>query len=301
MPGHRRRRRRAARHRRRHAAGRPRRVPVRPRSRPGARGRVALDARARPPRPAAGERQPQPARLGARGVAQVLELLDEAHADGCRSSPRSPGRSIGLLACLEGSVHPLLFHPAYQEVADLPLAERVARSAGAGPRASGSSTRCPTTAGSSSDPCWTSSTAIGRSPTATSTTSRSPRTRSQRRRPGAGVAPMELVLEQLLAARRPRHALTPFFNYAYGDLSFTTRPTVTPTPAWGWPTRAPTAARSATAARPPSCSRTGPATARGARGSPRARRPPADPPDRRALRPRTTGACWRRAAAPTST
>ena len=36
------------------------------------------------------------------------------------------GRSIVLLACLEGSLHPLMFHPAYKEIEELPLAERVA-------------------------------------------------------------------------------------------------------------------------------------------------------------------------------
>ena len=56
----------------------------------------------------------------------VLGLLDEADAEGIPIVAQVAGRSIGLLACLEGSLHPLLFHPAYQEVADLPLDERLA-------------------------------------------------------------------------------------------------------------------------------------------------------------------------------
>ena len=41
-------------------------------------------------------------------------------------SAQVAGRSIGILYTLRGSVHPLLFHPAYAEVADLPMAERIA-------------------------------------------------------------------------------------------------------------------------------------------------------------------------------
>ena len=51
---------------------------------------------------------------------EVLRLLDDAHADGLDIVAQVAGRSIGILYCLHGSVHPLLFHPAYAEVADAP-------------------------------------------------------------------------------------------------------------------------------------------------------------------------------------
>ena len=56
---------------------------------------------------------------------EVLRLLDEAHADGLPIFAQVAGRTIGILYCLQGSVHPLLFHPAYQEIAHLPLPERL--------------------------------------------------------------------------------------------------------------------------------------------------------------------------------
>ena len=55
----------------------------------------------------------------------VLSELDRAHADGLAIYAAVAGRSIGVLMCLEGSLHPLQFHPAYNEVAHLPLFERV--------------------------------------------------------------------------------------------------------------------------------------------------------------------------------
>ena len=55
----------------------------------------------------------------------VLRLLTEAHADGIPIYSQVAGRSIGIMYCLHGSVHPLLFHPAYAEVQHLPMNERL--------------------------------------------------------------------------------------------------------------------------------------------------------------------------------
>ena len=55
---------------------------------------------------------------------EVLVKLDEAIADGIPIVAQVHGRSVGLLMCLEGSYHPLMFHPAYADIRDLPLAER---------------------------------------------------------------------------------------------------------------------------------------------------------------------------------
>lgn len=56
---------------------------------------------------------------------KTVELLDEANRTGQRIVAQVAGRSIGILMCLEGSIHPLLAHPAYHEVAHLAFAERV--------------------------------------------------------------------------------------------------------------------------------------------------------------------------------
>ena len=55
----------------------------------------------------------------------VLAKLDEAHDDGLNIIAQVAGRSIGVLMCLEGSFHPLAFHPAWQQIAHLPLHEQV--------------------------------------------------------------------------------------------------------------------------------------------------------------------------------
>ncbi len=44
----------------------------------------------------------------------VLAKLDEDRADGLPIFAQVHGRTVGLLMCLEGSYHPLMFHPAYQ-------------------------------------------------------------------------------------------------------------------------------------------------------------------------------------------
>ena len=44
---------------------------------------------------------------------EVLDKLDEAIADGIPIVAQVHGRTVGLLMCLEGSYHPLMFHPAY--------------------------------------------------------------------------------------------------------------------------------------------------------------------------------------------
>ena len=55
----------------------------------------------------------------------VLGLLEGADREGLDIVAQVAGRSIGILYCLHGSVHPLLFHPAYAEIGDLPMPERL--------------------------------------------------------------------------------------------------------------------------------------------------------------------------------
>ena len=89
---------------------------------------VAVDARVGEPLRADGEREIPP-RSPTRSPdlwREVLVKLDEAHRrphPDRRPGPRS--NPVGLLMCLEGSYHPLMFHPAYDEIRAASLAEQV--------------------------------------------------------------------------------------------------------------------------------------------------------------------------------
>jgi N-acyl-D-aspartate/D-glutamate deacylase len=150
----------------------------------------------------------------------VLDLLEEARDEGLPIVAQVAGRSVGLLACLEGSVHPLLFHPAYQEVAHLPLGERVVALAEP-ERRRRLVEEVPDDGGffrravlDKLDRYWPVADGdIDYEPVAAdSVTARAAR---------LGVPAMAVVLDQLLAHDGNGMLLTPFFNYAYGDLSFT--------------------------------------------------------------------------------
>ncbi|MDH3705527.1 MAG: amidohydrolase family protein [Acidimicrobiia bacterium] len=151
---------------------------------------------------------------------QVLDLLDEAHTDGLPIVAQVAGRSVVLLACLEGSVHPLLWHPAYVEVADLALPDRV-RALHEPERRRRIIEDVPDDGGffqravlDKLDRYWTVADGdIDYEPPV----SESIAARAQR----DGVPPMQLVLDQMLAHDGNGMLLTPFFNYAYDDLSFT--------------------------------------------------------------------------------
>lgn len=152
---------------------------------------------------------------------KVLSQLDAAHAEGLPLVAQVAGRSIGVLMCLEGSFHPLAFHPAWQEIAHLPHDARVralrdpslrGRFIGDMPRDNGFFENVvvsrlwkmfPVTDGNidyEPDPKTDSVEALARS-----------------RR----IDPLELVYDQLLAGDGTGMIYMPFFNYSYGDLSMT--------------------------------------------------------------------------------
>ena len=151
---------------------------------------------------------------------EVLHLLDVAHADGLPIYAQVAGRTIGILYCLHGSVHPLLFHPAYAEIADLPMPQRLAALAQPERRRSivhdvpddgGLFDRIVT---ANLDRIW---------PVADGDIDYEPATQTSvgalaRRQ---GVPPMQLILDQLTAHDGNGMLYAPFFNYAYGDLSMT--------------------------------------------------------------------------------
>ncbi len=151
----------------------------------------------------------------------VLTELERADADGLDIVAQVAGRSIGVIMCLEGSFHPLMFHPAWQEVAHLPHAARVKalrdptlrrRFIEETPRDGGLFDKVvtsrlwkmfPVTSGDidyEPDPKHDSIEAL-------STVRR--------------IAPMDLVYDQLIDRDGRGMIYMPFFNYAYGDLSMT--------------------------------------------------------------------------------
>ena len=58
---------------------------------------------------------------------RLLAEAEKAAAKGARVIPQVAGRPTGLLMGLEATTHPFQHYPVYREIADLPLAERVAR------------------------------------------------------------------------------------------------------------------------------------------------------------------------------
>jgi len=58
---------------------------------------------------------------------RLSERLDQAVAEGYPIKAQIAARPVGLMLGLQGSVHPFISRPSYAEIADLPLAEKVAR------------------------------------------------------------------------------------------------------------------------------------------------------------------------------
>lgn len=151
---------------------------------------------------------------------QVLDLLDEAADEGLPIVAQFAGRSIGILYCLHGSIHPLLFHPAYAEVAHLPMPERLA-ALGETERRRRLVEDVPDDGGffqkvvlDKLDRMWVVEGAdIDYEPTA----DRSIAAEAAR----TGVPAMRILVDQLTSNEGNGMVYTPFFNYAYGDLSMT--------------------------------------------------------------------------------
>ena len=150
----------------------------------------------------------------------VLTRLDEARADGIPMVAQVAGRSIGIMYCLHGSVHPLLFHPAYAEIQDLPMPERL-RALSDPERRRRIIEDVPDDGGffqrivlDKLDGMWLVNGAdIDYEP------SREDSIDGIARRTGA--KPVELILDQLMSNDGHGMIYAPFFNYSYGDLSMT--------------------------------------------------------------------------------
>jgi N-acyl-D-aspartate/D-glutamate deacylase len=150
----------------------------------------------------------------------VIALLDEARADRIPIVAQVHGRTVGLLMCLEGSYHPLLFHPAYQEIAALPLAARC-RALADGPIRERIIYELPDDGGlfekaaiGAMDKTWAVADGdIDYEPEPSEALA------AVAARTGTPV--MQLVIDHMLGAEGHGMLYSPFFNYSYGDLSFT--------------------------------------------------------------------------------
>jgi N-acyl-D-amino-acid deacylase len=150
----------------------------------------------------------------------VLAKLDEDRANGVPIFAQVHGRTVGLLMCLEGSYHPLMFHPAYQEIAALSLAQRC-EALRSGPIRDRLIDETPDDGGifeqivlSSLAKTWAVADGdIDYEPEA----SESLAAISER----TGTPAIELAIDQLLTADGHGMLSSPFFNYSYGDLSYT--------------------------------------------------------------------------------
>lgn len=149
---------------------------------------------------------------------QVVKQLDAAHADGLDIIAQVAGRSIGVLMCLEGSLHPLLFHPAYAEIAHLELHERV-RALHEPARRQRIIDEVPNDGGLFEkvvlSRLWKFYPVTDADIDYEPHPSKSIKALSEQRR----IPPMEMVLDQLLANDGRGLIYLPIFNYAYGDLS----------------------------------------------------------------------------------
>jgi len=150
---------------------------------------------------------------------EVLDRLDEDLAEGLPIVAQVHGRSVGLLMCLEGSYHPLMAHPAYQAIADRPLAEQCA-ALRSGPVRDRLLSEIPDDNGffekvvlGTMWKTWAVADGdIDYEPHPDDSLG------SVAEHSGANV--IELVVDHLLSADGHGMLYSPFFNYSYGDLSF---------------------------------------------------------------------------------
>lgn len=150
----------------------------------------------------------------------VLDLIAEAQTEGLPIFSQVAGRSIGILYGLQGSVHPLLFHPAFLEIASLPLVQQL--SALADPvRRRRIIEEVPDDGGlfqrvvlDKADGMW-----LVDGPSIDYEPRREESIASMSSRSGTPV--VELILDQLVMNGGQGLIYAPFFNYSYGDLSMT--------------------------------------------------------------------------------
>jgi N-acyl-D-aspartate/D-glutamate deacylase len=149
---------------------------------------------------------------------QVLAAIEAANADGVAMRAQVAARPVGVLLGLECTLNPLMTNPVYQEVAGLPLAERVRALADPGMKervlAADAAHKDRTKLGGGLINRWPTMFELGDPPEYEPDPSSSLAARAERE----GTSPQDLVYELLL--RDGGHSLLymPFLNYADGNL-----------------------------------------------------------------------------------
>jgi N-acyl-D-aspartate/D-glutamate deacylase len=151
---------------------------------------------------------------------EVLGLLDAAAVANEPLFAQIAGRSIGILYCLHGSVHPLLFHPAYAEIAQLPMPERL-QALREPERRRRIVEDVPDDGGLFRAVVLDKLTRIYPVDGANIDYEPDAHASVAARALASGVEPMALILDQLTSHDGNGMIYAPFFNYSYGDLSMT--------------------------------------------------------------------------------
>jgi N-acyl-D-amino-acid deacylase len=151
----------------------------------------------------------------------VLTQLEKANAEGVPLVAQVAGRSIGVLMCLEGSFHPLAFHPAWQEIAHLPHHQMVVELRNPVLRDKFVND-VPRDGGFFDNVVLSRLWKMFAVTDANINYEPDPKTDSidaqaQQQR----ISPMDMVYDQLLSNNGKGMIYMPFFNYSYGDLSMT--------------------------------------------------------------------------------
>jgi N-acyl-D-amino-acid deacylase len=152
---------------------------------------------------------------------QVMRQLGEAVTDGVNIVAQVAGRSIGVMMCLEGSFHPLMFHPAWRQIAGLSHEARVAA-------LRTNALRREFVEDIPRDDGFFEKIVLSRLwkmfPVVDANIDYEPDPKTDSIDALAKVRninPMEMVYDQLLTHNGTGMIYMPFFNYAYGDLSMT--------------------------------------------------------------------------------
>jgi N-acyl-D-aspartate/D-glutamate deacylase len=149
---------------------------------------------------------------------RVLELLDAASADGVEMRAQVAARPVGILMGLECTLHPLMTNPVYQEVAGLPLDERVRALTEPGCKervlAAEAAERDRSKLGGSLIQRWSSVYELGDPPDYEPDASTSLAARAERE----GRTPEELAYDLLVGEGGHALLYLPFLNYADGNL-----------------------------------------------------------------------------------
>ncbi len=146
----------------------------------------------------------------------LLDELAQANAAGLTMRAQVAGRPVGVLFGFELTLNPFSQHPAYQEIAGLPFAERIARMRDPGFRARLLSDSAQGGSGFAANMTrnWQIMFLMGAEPDYEQTPDRTVAALAAK----AGISPEELALDHMLSNGGKGMLYLPFLNYADGSL-----------------------------------------------------------------------------------